>query len=195
MVKLYGWRAMMLKGLKSIVYSITSFRWEKCYLMSRVLDKEIQIETSLVIRKIGIEDYDSSWRKDYINNKRYSSYIERFKRDDTLAIGAFFDGVLAYSTWILFDGIEVDGTIFKKEGYGMLWDSYCLPKYRGNGLHNIMNAYSLNLMKHKGINNACVIILSHNIPAYKTQVRCGMEIIKVFYTYCFLRKKYSTLQI
>ena len=77
----------------------------------------------------------------------------------------------------------------------MLWDSYCLPKYRGRGLHNIMNAHSLNILRENKMNVGCVIILSHNTPAFKTQIRCGMEINKVFYTYCFLRKNYSTLKI
>ena len=195
-ISLLGWKSALLKVFKAIIYHVTSFRWEKCFLMSRLLDEEIQltVNDNIIIREISIEDYDSNWRCDYVNEKRYLSYIGRLKRDDTVALGAFVDGKLAYSTWVLFDGIEVDGSIYKKKGYGMLWDSYCLSKYRGRGLHNLMNAYSLNIMKNKGMNYGRVLILSHNIPAYKTQIRCGLKKEKVFYTYCFLRKKYSTLK-
>lgn len=194
---LYGCRLALLKLFKAFIYRLTSFRWEKCFLMSRVLNNEIQFKKGdyIIIRDIEIADYDASWKDDYINKERYTSYLDRFKRDDALALGAFVDGKLAYSTWVLLNGVEVDGNIYKKDGYGMLWDSYCLPKYRGGGLHNLMNAYSLNVMKSKGMIYGCVLILSHNIPAYKTQIRCGLKKERVFYTYSFLRKKYSTLKL
>jgi hypothetical protein len=194
--ELYGWKFALLKIIKAFIFRVTSFRCEKCFLMTRKLDKEIPIHLNegITIRELEIDDYDSCWKEEYVNDRRFTSYLCRIKRDDAIAIGAFIDGKLAYSTWILFNGIEVDGTIYIKKGYGMLWDSYCLPKYRGRGLHNLMNAYSLNIMKNKGMNYGCVLILSHNIPAYKTQIRCGLKKDKVFYTYCFLRKKYSTLK-
>lgn len=194
---LYGWKFALLKVFKAVIYRITSFRWEKNYLMTRVLDEEIELHIGddMLIREIVIDDYNKCWKDDYVDNNRLNSYIGRLNRNDTIALGVFIDGRLAYSTWILFNGIEVNGTFHKKNGYGMLWDSYCLPKYRGRGLHNIMNAHSLNILRENKMNVGCVIILSHNTPAFKTQIRCGMEINKVFYTYCFLRKNYSTLKI
>ncbi|MBR0023926.1 MAG: hypothetical protein IJP59_04885 [Muribaculaceae bacterium] len=195
-IELFGLKFALLKVFKAIIFRITSFRWEKYFLMALVLDEELSahIDDNIIIKEISIDDYDSNWRGDYIDEKRYLSYIDRLKRDDAVALGAFVDGKLAYSTWVLFDGIEVDGTIYKKKSYGMLWDSYCLPEFRGRGLHNLMNAYSLNLMKDREMIYGSVLILSHNIPAYKTQIHCGLKIEKVFYTYCFLRKKYSTLK-
>ncbi len=194
---LYGWKFALLKVFKAVIYRITSFRWEKNYLMTRVLDEEIELHIGddMLIREIVIDDYNKCWKDDYVDNNRLNSYIGRLNRNDTIALGVFIDGRLAYSTWILFNGIEVNGTFHEKNGYGMLWDSYCLPKYRGRGLHNIMNAHSLNILRENKMNVGCVIILSHNTPAFKTQIRCGMEINKVFYTYCFLRKNYSTLKI
>ena len=196
-IMLYGWKFALLKVFKAVIYRITSFRWEKNYLMTRVLDEEIELHIGddMLIREIVIDDYNKCWKDDYVDNNRLNSYIGRLNRNDTIALGVFIDGRLAYSTWILFNGIEVNGTFHKKNGYGMLWDSYCLPKYRGRGLHNIMNAHSLNILRENKMNVGCVIILSHNTPAFKTQIRCGMEINKVFYTYCFLRKNYSTLKI
>lgn len=196
-IMLYGWKFALLKVFKAVIYRITSFRWEKNYLMTRVLDEEIELHIGddMLIREIVIDDYNKCWKDDYVDNNRLNSYIGRLNRNDTIALGVFIDGRLAYSTWILFNGIEVNGTFHEKNGYGMLWDSYCLPKYRGRGLHNIMNAHSLNILRENKMNVGCVIILSHNTPAFKTQIRCGMEINKVFYTYCFLRKNYSTLKI
>lgn len=196
-IMLYGWKFALLKVFKAVIYRITSFRWEKNYLMTRVLDEEIELHIGddMLIREIVIDDYNKCWKDDYVDNNRLNSYIGRLNRNDTIALGVFIDSRLAYSTWILFNGIEVNGTFHKKNGYGMLWDSYCLPKYRGRGLHNIMNAHSLNILRENKMNVGCVIILSHNTPAFKTQIRCGMEINKVFYTYCFLRKNYSTLKI
>lgn len=194
--KLYGLMPTLLRVLKSVIYRLTSFKWEKCYLMIRKLDEDISLQDNgRVIKTLSLSDYGQPWRDDYLTESRYELYGKRFMRNDAQAVGAFVNSKLAYSTWILYDGVEINGIIYEKKGAGMLWDSYCLPQYRGMGLHNLMNAYSLNLMKEKGMKYGCVVVLAHNSPAIKTQKKCGLEIDKTFYTYKFLGKKYCSYKI
>lgn len=194
--KLYGLIPTFLKIFKSVIYRLTSFKWEKCYLMMRKLDEDICLQDNgHVIKTLSLSDYDQHWRDDYLTESRYELYGKRFMRQDAQAVGAFVNSKLAYSTWILYDGVEINGIIHGEKGVGMLWDSYCLPQYRGMGLHNYMNAYSLNLMRKKGMEYGSVVVLAHNVPAIKTQKKCGLEIEKTFYTYKFLGKKYCSFKI
>lgn len=194
--RLLGLKFTLLKLFKSALYAITSFRWEKCYLMSKTLESAIDLPNqNYDVRLISLDDYDDNWKSDYLIQSRYEQYRERFKRDDAVDIGCFIDGKLAYSTWVLFNGIEINGKIMKKDSIAFLWDSYCYPLYRGRGLHNYMNAYSLNMMLEKDMEKGGVIVLSSNRPAIKTQLKCGMSIECVFYTYKFMNKKYSSLNL
>ena len=62
----------MLKVFKAVIYRITSFRWEKNYLMTRVLDEEIELHIGddMLIREIVIDDYNKCWKDDYVDNNR-----------------------------------------------------------------------------------------------------------------------------
>lgn len=194
-LKLYGLKHTLLKLVKVALSYITTFHWEKCYMMTRSLDDDIILpQTEFKVRELQINDYDQLWKDSFLNERRQELYKARIDRDDIDGYGVFINGKLAYSTWILYNGIEINGVICKKEGWGLLLDSYCHPNYRGRGLHNYMNIYRLVMMKQRGMKYGCGIVLSFNTPAIKTQYKCGLTIEKTFYTYRFRGKKYCTLK-
>ena len=70
-IRLYGFWGMMQRVFKSIIYAVFKIKWEKCYLMSRTVEKiDYSLsEKGIEVRELKMEDYDSElW--DHLSNRR-----------------------------------------------------------------------------------------------------------------------------
>jgi hypothetical protein len=185
-VDLYGVRFALLRAVKAVIRKLTGFTWEKCYLMSRTLD-EISLpikNSSFEVRMHTLEYYQNDLWSSFLTPQKEAIYEERFQNENVYAYGVFIDGQLAYSTWILQGEVcYAEQLLFKSSECALLLDSYCLPLFRGKGLHNYMNQWCLFHMKGLGIKKAYVIVLSYNRFAIKTQRRCGLQVEETFYAY------------
>ena len=112
-IMLYGWKFALLKVFKAVIYRITSFRWEKNYLMTRVLDEEIELHIGddMLIREIVIDDYNKCWKDDYVDNNRLNKsllvveYYENAAWDNSLYGSAIFDDGSLYK-WNYREGTD-----------------------------------------------------------------------------------------
>lgn len=189
---LYGLRGAFLRVLKGVIYRCVGFRWERCYLMSRSLDTlcPFSVRSDLEVRELSLSDYDNVLWHGFLTEEKRRLYEERFKEGKAKAYGVFVNGTLACSAWILYGRVifTEKNKLFENEACALLFDDYCLPAFRGNGLHGYLNQWRLKEMKVRGVQKAYVIVLSYNRPAIKTQHKCGLDIEKVFYTYTFGEK-------
>lgn len=73
-IRLYGFWGMMQRVFKSIIYAVFKIKWEKCYLMSRTVEKiDYSLsEKGIEVRELKMEDYDSElWITYLTEEKRY----------------------------------------------------------------------------------------------------------------------------
>ena len=72
-IRLYGFWGMMQRVFKSIIYAVFKIKWEKCYLMSRTVEKiDYSLsEKGIEVRELKMEDYD---------NELWITYLRRKKR-------------------------------------------------------------------------------------------------------------------
>lgn len=196
-VALYGIRAVLLRAVKSLIHKCLKFTWEKCYLMSRELDEVQPPEErdDIKVRQLTIADYENDSWYSFFSDKK-TIYEKRFRDNQAKAYGAFINGELAYSTWILYGEVVLQEKILliKSDNCALLLDSYCHPHFRGKGLHNYMNQWSLYTMKRNGMENGYVIVLSYNRPAIKTQRKCSLYIKKKFYWFKVGKWEYCTIK-
>lgn len=114
-------------------------------------------------------------------NEKKLTVIQQWLSEGTYkAYGIVENGILIYSCWISLHKLEtsdecVVGCLDENEG--LLLGAYCSPAARGRGLHGAMNAYRLWQLTQNGKNQAVVIILKENKPAYKSQLKVGFEVL------------------
>lgn len=197
-IELYGFRAALLRILKRILSLCIGFKWEKCYLMSRELYgiQAPQERNDIEVRKLKMTDYANSKWKTFLDEEKRMIYESRFQDSTTKAYGAFINGELAYSTWILYGEVvfREKVSLIKSDDCALLLDSYCHPDFRGRGLHNYMNHWCLYEMGNRGIKKGYVIVLSYNRPAIKTQRKCGLQMEKTFYGFKMGSWEYCTMK-
>ena len=88
-IRLYGFWGMMQRVFKSIIYAVFKIKWEKCYLMSRTVEKiDYSLsEKGIEVRELKMEDYDSElWityltegKKRYVTEKIQDKKHERIR--------------------------------------------------------------------------------------------------------------------
>lgn len=197
-ITLYGYRRTLLIAIKAILRKLLSFSWEKCYLMSKDIENvSSESKNDFIVKELSIHDYENElWKPFFFVDHKKQLYIKRFFNSSAKAYGVFIDNELAYSTWIGYGELEITDhlkfAISKK--CALLLDSYCHSKFRGKGIHNFMNQWSINEMASQGIKKCYVIVLSFNIPALKTQKKCGLHIERNFYIFNFGKHTYCTLK-
>lgn len=186
-IKLYGcWNTLYIL-LKSLLKKLTTITWDKYYLLSIDLSRtNIQFNDNFIIRKLTIEDYNSELWKDFLfNSNKKQKYIERFQNKNAQAYGVFIDNKLAYSCWILYGEILIKGTfsIDIPQNSGLLLDDYCLPQYRGMGIHRYAIWWRSQQIVKNGGQKCFSVVLSYNKPALKSLYKCGLRVEKSFYVY------------
>lgn len=192
-IALYGKRTTVMIAVKAILRKIFGIGWQKYYLMSHSLEDVCPPpeRSDIEIRELTLSDYENELWKDFLTEEKRVLYEARFKDSHAHAYGAFFDGTLAYSTWILYEKVifSETETLLQSSDCALLLDTYCHPRFRGCGIHNYMNQWRLCKIKLCGMKKAYVIVLSYNRPAVKTQLKCGMEVEKTFYSFRVYKKK------
>ena len=98
-IRLYGFWGMMQRVFKSIIYAVFKIKWEKCYLMSRTVEKiDYSLsEKGIEVRELKMEDYDSELWITYLTEEKKDTLQKRFKTKNTKGYGVFVNGVLACS--------------------------------------------------------------------------------------------------
>lgn len=187
-VGLYGWRETLIRISKSIIYRCLKFRWEKCLLMSRPLGDLTSPPLDRggwEVRELKMADYDHDLWKDFLTEEKRLIYEKRFRDKNCKAYGVFVNEILTCSTWILYGQVWYSEKIKLLEGEecALLLDDYCLPSFRGKGIHTYLNLWRLYEMQTRGVKKAYVIVLSFNRPAIRTQRKCGFDVEKKFYAY------------
>lgn len=197
---LYGIKGFILRTFKYIIRHLFKFSWEKCYLMSFRINENSVFEfdeKDIVIKKLGLSDFeDSEWATFFSEEKR-ATYEARLSNDKTEAYGVFVKNRLAFSSWLLYDNIEVQGMLIKGDfdNTALFYDSYCHPAFRRRGLHILMTNWRLYHVRTKNVNKCYVVVYSYNKPSIKTQKRCGFIIESSFYLFRYKNKKYCTLDM
>ena len=157
-IRLYGFWGMMQRVFKSIIYAVFKIKWEKCYLMSRTVEKiDYSLsEKGIEVRELKMEDYDNELWITYLTEEKKDTLQKRFKTKNTKGYGVFVNGVLACSAWISFGIIAYneDTILFKNDKAALLFDAYTHSYFRGNGYHNYMIKWRLNELKHNKIEKA-----------------------------------------
>lgn len=87
-IRLYGFWGMMQRVFKSIIYAVFKIKWEKCYLMSRTVEKiDYSLsEKGIEVRELKMEDYDSELWITYLTEEkkiRYKKDSRQKTRKDT----------------------------------------------------------------------------------------------------------------
>lgn len=181
-IELYGLKFTVLRFFKAVTSKLLRFSWDKCYLMSRTLDTPLVMpdRDDLTIRRICIDDMaDEQWDSYMVGSRAFLQQC--FESDYAEAYGAFVEGRLVYITWALRDKIDYGGRHIDAPGCAMHWNTFCLPQYRGRGIHNCVMPWVMNQMLQHGARKCCVSILSYNRPALKTQRKLGLTVLQTYY--------------
>lgn len=199
---LYGIKVTLGRVVKSITRKLFSFSWEKCYLLSiPVQETEISLypatRDEIIIRELTLNDYQSDLWSDFFTDKKRKTYEERMKDNQAKGYGLFINNQLAFSSWILFGSIEVQGKKIPYTGsdkIALIYDSYCNKLYRRQGFHKLMTNWKLKSMKREQIDICYVIVHAYNKPSLKTQIQSGFTVQSSFYVFHYRAKKYCTLK-
>lgn len=180
--RLYGFKQLCILMLKAVTRRILKLDWDTHLLMSKELDSSIELplRNDIAIRELELNDFQNKDWRSFMTSEKMAFYENLKKRIAFNTYGAFINGSLAYVTSIVWDKIILSAKIdtADRESFGYIMDSYCHPAFRGNGVHNYMNQWCLSTIKKSGRNKAYVSVLAYNIPAIKTQKKCGLSIEK-----------------
>ncbi|MBR1727651.1 MAG: hypothetical protein IJ724_13610 [Muribaculaceae bacterium] len=191
-IKLYGFWFALQRVFKAILHKIFHLAWEKVYMMTRLNGEIIPLveQNDWTVRELTKEDIfgKPQWEGYYaINATGISDY---FNLDFARSYGVFIQDELAYVTWILYDHIDIAGKLIEKQGCAMQWNAYCLPKFRGKGLHSYGKAWAINEMTRQRVNKCYAATLSYNRPALKAQKKLGFAVENIYYVIICGTKKY-----
>lgn len=151
--------------------------------------KTISIDNKFVVRQMTYEDFVNSGKFD---KQKLVSLNSRFNKTTYVAYGVFNANDLAYYCWLSLKDFQFSKDMYDMKldsSEGLLFDAFCFPKYRGNGLHNFMNIYRLKKLSEFNRKHAVVILLSQNVPARKSQKKAGFTCSKAVTTYSVFGKK------
>lgn len=178
--RLYGFKQLCILMLKAVTRKILKLDWDTHLLMSKELDSSIDLplRNDITIRELELNDFQNNDWRSFMTSEKMAFYENLKKRIAFNTYGAFINGRLAYVTSIVWDKIILSGNTdaADRECFGYIMDSYCHPAFRGNGVHSYMNQWCLSKIKESGRNKAYVSVLAYNIPAVRTQKKCGLSI-------------------
>ena len=191
-IQLYGLWNTLLRIFKSLLIKVFHFTWEKAYLLSRTQQDVIPLAepNGFSVKQLEQNDLfgDRHWQEYVQRSKDF--LVQCFASDYAKAYGAYVNGRLAYVTWTLYDYIEINGELIPAKGVATEWNVYCLPEFRGRGLHSYVKAWTINEMLRNNAQKCVSITLSYNRPALKTQNKFGFNIEKTFYSFRIGDKRY-----
>lgn len=190
-IQLYGLWNTLLRIFKSLLKKVFHFTWEKGYLLARTQQDVIPLAepNGFSVKQLEQNDLfgDRHWQEYVQGSKDF--LVQCFASDYAKAYGAYVDGRLAYVTWTLYNFIELNGELIPAKGVATEWNVYCLPEFRGRGIHSFVKAWTVNEMLRNGAHKCCSITLAYNRPALRAQYKLGFSIKKTFYIVNYGKKK------
>lgn len=184
-IKQYGVINSIRRAVKSLLRRI-GFVYESYYLMVNNINiNEVSLKLKQFdyssVKELTFEDFEKG-DKSHFTTPKMELLKSRFYNDDYKAYGILKRGVLVCSGWINTEELHYPRIFEKsfplKNNEGLLIDAYCHPDYRGRGFHYLINLYSLLKLYEMKRTKIFVIILSENIPAFKTQKKSGFKMLK-----------------
>ena len=179
----YGFSNLLLLTLKR-VGNLFGYYHEVYYLYSKKLDSVTPYKKSLpadfTVEKLSISDFQNAGRLD-LSAESLERYKDRFLSGNYLVYGIFLAQTLVYYFWLSFCEVELPfplseyNNISLKPDQGYLVDGFCLPEYRGQGLHAYMGVFLMNNLHDLGKKEALTIIKSENKAAISSQEKIGFE--------------------
>lgn len=169
--------------LRKIGIYINSYYYMVNHIDAEASRKQFEAANLPPVKELAYDDFlkgDPS----VFNEKKLTLIQQRLADGTYKAFGIIEDERLIYSCWISLKKLESSDSCVESgldENEGLLVDAYCSPLARGRGLHGAMNAYRLWQLSQQGKNQAVVIILKENIPAYKSQLKVGFEVAFTYY--------------
>jgi len=178
--KQYGFKNSFLRIFKLIIRHI-GLRYEDYILFKQKIELQKidvdDISPKYAIKKLTLDDYQNSIGLKF-DNRKINIFKSRFQDANYEAYGVFDKNILIYSSWISTNQFDNSMRVFGlklNSDEGLLLDIITHPDYRRQGLHNFMNIYCLERIIDKGKPKAVVLILNENVPAIKSQEKCGFK--------------------
>ncbi len=190
---------MTINRLFRAILSRLGIRWGKYYIMQTDIDIDVinqqfsklsdKIEHKIM--KLTYEDFYKG-EKSFCTDKKMNKYKEWFSDSDREAYEIIIDDVLAFSSWILYDKVELTNktVIDKYDNHALLQDDYCHSKYRRLGFHSYVTLHRLKVafdyMQYK---QAISIVNINNTPSIKTYKNSTLKIKEVITLYSLFGKE------
>jgi hypothetical protein len=155
-----------------------------------------EINTTEEIRKLERKDFKTDFYGKLISDKKWQILDERFKNQNIEGFGIFRDTQPVCYGWINYEKMEItDSTSLSLPAQSaLLFDGYCHPNHRGQGLHYLISNYRIKRLTDMDIKNAYGIALKYNIPSIKNLKKLGLEISQSFTLFIIGKKEYCTIQ-
>ncbi len=135
-------------------------------------------------QELNLEDFLLG-DKNMFNENKLELYKNRFNSGKYRAYGLVVDNKLVYSSWISLYKIglpiEPRHPNLLKNDEGYFEDDYCMPEFRGKGIHTQMIWFRLNELLKMGRKTAVITIMDGNNAALKPALKCGFRDMGVFY--------------
>lgn len=169
--------------LRKIGINVNSYYYMVNRIDAEARWKQFEAAQLSMVKTLEYEDFLKG-DKNVFNEHKLSVIRQRFEDEGFKSFGIVENDKLVYSCWISLIKMEtsnafMDGSLDGNEG--LLLDAYCSPVARGRGLHGAMNAYRLWQISQHNKNQAVVIVLKENKPAYKSQIKVGFEVAFTYY--------------
>lgn len=182
-IRQYGSLNILILALKKIASKFGYFH-EVYYLYSKKLSSPVpfrkELPADFVVAKLSIGDFEKAKSLDLPKDK-LGLYEERLLSGNYLAYGIFLAQTLVYYFWISFCDVELPfplsdyNTLSVNSDQGYLVDGFCLPEFRGLGLHAYMGVFLMNKLHEMNKQEAITIIKSENRSAIISQERIGFK--------------------
>jgi ribosomal protein S18 acetylase RimI-like enzyme len=202
-IKQFGVIIAVILAVKAVIRTLFKFSWTSYYLMSctsineyvMMIKNNINFYLKPLIRKDLFDGlYDEIFEFDRKSKKEF--FKQRLDNPQIEGFGIFSDKKLVCYGWIDYEKLVIKKSRiiplpFKS---ALLLDDYCHPAYRRRGFHSYMNAYRIKRIFERNMEKVYVLVVKYNVPAIKTQRKCGLEIEKSFTHFKIGKKEYCTLK-
>lgn len=195
--KQFGLKGFIIRVLRTLLRKI-GINYEAYDYYATFVDKDmlLQIWNKNPIENVKILSFEDFLfgDKSVFTEKKLKIIKNRLNKKNYKAYGIIENNVLYYSCWICDNELVTSSPSIKyelKSNECLLLDAYCHPTMRGKGMHTRMNAYRC--LKAIEINRpkCIVIVLKGNIPAQKTQQKCGLKVLFSYYILDLWGKRYT----
>jgi hypothetical protein len=198
--KQYGFCGIISRLYKR-VFRIFGIRYEQYMIMACPLSlttcHPLYIDLNkYLVRELSFADFEKADSREF-SKQKLQIIFDRFNKPGFYAYGVFLGDDLIYSCWLSTKSFEMSESYLNgplDDKFVLFLDDYCMPEYRGRGIHSYMNSFRLLKAKELGKKVALVIILKENLPAFKSQKKAGFHVLFDFYTLSFGKKHLSSLE-